>query len=149
VLAVDALALLDALGIARATVARVRLGIASRRDHGGPPARTLHGPRRGDRLPDRERRDQPAPAPPEAELGWWYLFYFATERGRLGYRLHTRDFARLIWRIASPRWTFDDRFAGPYQHRVLDGTGHNVPQEAPSAFADAVLELVTTTHTRS
>lgn len=34
------------------------------------------------------------------------------------------------------------RFTGPRQHRVLPGIGHNLPQEAPRAFADAVLELV-------
>ena len=48
------------------------------------------------------------PLPPEAELQWWYQYYFATERGRLGYERYRRDFARLIWRLASPRWTFDD-----------------------------------------
>jgi pimeloyl-ACP methyl ester carboxylesterase len=48
------------------------------------------------------------PLPPEAELQWWYQYYFATERGRLGYERYHRDFARLIWRTASPRWRFDD-----------------------------------------
>ena len=33
-------------------------------------------------------------------------------------------------------------FTGPYQHRLLPGIGHNVPQEAPGEFAAAVLELV-------
>lgn len=47
------------------------------------------------------------PLPPEAELQWWYQFYFATERGRLGYDRDRRDFARLIWRLASPQWAFD------------------------------------------
>jgi pimeloyl-ACP methyl ester carboxylesterase len=150
------------------------------------------------------------PLPPAAELGWWYQYYFATQRGEEGYRANTRDFNELIWRQASPRWDFDaatfdrsaaafdnadhvaivihnyrwrlslaegdpryaelDRllgarptigvptitigsdfdgpnkdghayrgmFTGPYAHRVLDGIGHNVPQEAPVAFADAV-----------
>jgi pimeloyl-ACP methyl ester carboxylesterase len=36
---------------------------------------------------------------------------------------------------------YADRFTGPYQHRILDGIGHNVPQEAPKAFAEAVLQL--------
>jgi len=49
-----------------------------------------------------------APLPPEAELAWWYQFYFATDRGRAGYEKYRRDFARLIWRLASPKWTFDD-----------------------------------------
>ena len=49
-----------------------------------------------------------APLPPESELQWWYQFYFATERGRLGYEKNRRDFARLIWKLASPQWAFDD-----------------------------------------
>jgi len=49
-----------------------------------------------------------APLPPDAELQWWYQFYFATERGRLGYERNRHDFAKLIWRLASPRWAFDD-----------------------------------------
>ena len=48
------------------------------------------------------------PLPPEAELQWWYQFYFATERGRAGYDKYRRDFAKLIWQIASPKWHFDD-----------------------------------------
>jgi pimeloyl-ACP methyl ester carboxylesterase len=49
-----------------------------------------------------------APLPPEAELAWWYQFYFATSRGRAGYNKYRREFARLIWKTASPRWNFDD-----------------------------------------
>jgi pimeloyl-ACP methyl ester carboxylesterase len=48
------------------------------------------------------------PLPPKAELQWWYQYYFATERGRAGYDRHRHDFARLIWQIASPEWNFDD-----------------------------------------
>ncbi|QFU88507.1 alpha/beta fold hydrolase [Amycolatopsis sp. YIM 10] len=48
------------------------------------------------------------PLPPAAELGWWYQYYFATERGVLGYRRNTREFNKLIWQKASPQWTFDD-----------------------------------------
>ncbi|HVN61369.1 MAG TPA: alpha/beta hydrolase [Gaiellaceae bacterium] len=155
------------------------------------------------------------PLPPEAELQWWYQYYFATERGRAGYDKYRRDFAKLIWRIASPRWSFDDptfdrsaasfdnpdhvaivvhnyrwrlglaegeaeydalekqlaeaplitvpavtlegdangaphpdpsayagKFAGPYTHRTIEGgIGHNLPQEAPEAFAQAVLDV--------
>jgi pimeloyl-ACP methyl ester carboxylesterase len=154
------------------------------------------------------------PLPPAAELQWWYQFYFATERGRLGYEKYTKDFAKLIWQTASPRWNFDDatfarsatafdnpdhvaisihnyrwrlgladgergydelesrlaqapvitvptitmegdangaphpeprayanKFAGRYAHRdVTGGIGHNLPQEAPEAFAKAVVE---------
>lgn len=49
-----------------------------------------------------------APLPPKAELAWWYQFYFATERGRAGYEKYRRDFAKLIWQLASPQWKFDD-----------------------------------------
>jgi pimeloyl-ACP methyl ester carboxylesterase len=155
------------------------------------------------------------PLPPEAELQWWYQYYFATERGRAGYEKYRREFARLIWQTASPKWSFDDatfersaasldnpdhvaivihnyrwrlgladgaaeyaeleeqlangpvitvpaitlegdangaphpepsayaeKFSGPYSHRTIEGgVGHNLPQEAPEAFADAVLEV--------
>jgi pimeloyl-ACP methyl ester carboxylesterase len=156
-----------------------------------------------------------APLPPEAELAWWYQFYFATERGRAGYEKNRRAFARLIWRTASPKWAFDDatfarsaaafdnpdhvaivihnyrwrlglaqgeakyddlekrlaqapviavptitlegdangaphpepasyagKFSGKYAHRLITGgIGHNLPQEAPQAFADAVVAV--------
>ena len=49
-----------------------------------------------------------APLPPKAELAWWYQYYFATERGRAGYDKYRVAFARLIWQIASPKWAFDD-----------------------------------------
>lgn len=155
-----------------------------------------------------------APLPPQAELLWWYQFYFATERGRAGYAKYTDDFAKLIWRLASPRWAFDDatfarsaaafhnpdhvaisihnyrwrlglaegerrydeleeklakapvigvpaitlegdangaphpdaaayakKFSGKYEHRLITGgIGHNLPQEAPRAFAKAVID---------
>jgi pimeloyl-ACP methyl ester carboxylesterase len=155
------------------------------------------------------------PLPPAAELQWWYQYYFATERGRVGYDNYRRDFAKLIWRTASPEWNFDDatfdrsaasfdnpdhveivihnyrwrlglaegeadndsleqqlaqgpvigvptitlegdangaphpdpgsyagKFSGAYSHRTIQGgIGHNLPQEAPDAFADAVLDV--------
>ncbi len=155
------------------------------------------------------------PLPPQAELQWWYQFYFATERGRLGYAQNTAAFARLIWQLASPQWHFDDatfarsatafdnpdhvavvihnyrwrlglaegeakydaleaklatfpqiaapaitmegdangaphpepssyakRFSGRYEHRLIKGgIGHNLPQEAPRAFAQAVVDV--------
>jgi pimeloyl-ACP methyl ester carboxylesterase len=48
------------------------------------------------------------PLPPKAELQWWYQYYFATDRGRAGYEENRHDFAKLIWQIASPKWDFDD-----------------------------------------
>ena len=154
------------------------------------------------------------PLPPGAELQWWYQFYFATERGRIGYEKYRREFAKLIWQTASPKWKFSDatfdrsaasfdnpdhvpivihnyrwrlalaegearyddlekrlavgpvitvptitlegdangaphpdpgsyaaKFSGRYSHRVIQGgVGHNLPQEAPGAFATAVVD---------
>lgn len=48
------------------------------------------------------------PLPPKAELQWWYQFYFATERGRAGYDKYRHEFSKLIWQLASPKWHFDD-----------------------------------------
>src|SRR5579872_1896032 len=48
------------------------------------------------------------PLPPKAELQWWYQFYFATERGKEGYDKNRHDFNKLIWKLASPQWNFDD-----------------------------------------
>ena len=155
------------------------------------------------------------PLPPPAEFQWWYQFYFATERGRAGYDKYRREFAKLIWQQASPKWHFDDatfdrtarsfdnpdhvaiaidnyrwrlglvegerkyddfekrlaafpvitvptitmegdangaphlepsayasKFTGKYEHRnVGGGVGHNLPQEAPQAFAKAVIDV--------
>jgi pimeloyl-ACP methyl ester carboxylesterase len=214
-LASDAVALLDALGIDDAVVAGFDWGARS-----ADVVAAL--------WPDRCRGlvsvsgyligSQAAgqlPLAPEAELQWWYQYYFATERGRAGYEKYRREFAKLIWHTASPRWDFDDatfqrsaasfdnpdhvaivihnyrwrlgladgepqyaqleqqlatapaitvatitlegdandaphpqpdayaaKFAGPYSHRTIaGGIGHNLPQEAPEAFADAVLEV--------
>lgn len=155
------------------------------------------------------------PLPPDAEFQWWYQFYFATERGRAGYEKYVNDFNKLIWRLASPKWDFDnatfDRsaasfsnadhvqivihsyrwrlglaegeskyddferrlaqapaittptitlegdangaphpepasyakmFSGKYAHRTITGgVGHNLPQEAPQSFADAIVAV--------
>ena len=155
------------------------------------------------------------PLPPKAELEWWYQFYFATERGRAGYEKYRHEFNELIWRLASPKWNFDDvifgrsaasfnnpdhvsivihnyrwriglaegerkydelekrlaeapvitvptitlegdangaphpdassyarKFSGKYAHRIVTGgVGHNLPQEAPQAFAQAVIDV--------
>lgn len=155
------------------------------------------------------------PLVPKAELGWWYQYYFATERGRLGYTQNRYEFNKLIWNTCSPKWAFDDacysrtaaafnnpdhvsivihnyrwrlslaagearyddleqklfqapiisvpaitiasdfdgpaangalyakKFSGKYSHRILEGIGHNVPQEAPQAFAQAVIDVET------
>jgi pimeloyl-ACP methyl ester carboxylesterase len=156
-----------------------------------------------------------APLPPQAELQWWYQYYFATDRGQRGYDKYRHDFSKLIWQIASPKWNFDDatfdrtaaafenpdhvaivihnyrwrlglaagepkydalekrlaeapvigvptitlegdangaphpppaayakKFTGKYIHRTITGgIGHNLPQEAPQTFAQAVIDV--------
>src|SRR5205814_1956861 len=88
------------------------------------------------------------PLPPNAELQWWYQYYFATERGRAGYEQYRRDFSKLIWQIASPQWGFDDatfdRSAASFDNLDQgDVVVHNLPQEAPQAFAQAILDVDT------
>jgi pimeloyl-ACP methyl ester carboxylesterase len=108
VLAVDVVALMDALGIGRAILAGF--------DWGARSANVIAA-----LWPDRCRAlvsvsgyligsqaAGQAPLPPQAEHAWWYQFYFATERGRAGYGEYRRDFSRLIWQLASPKWAFDD-----------------------------------------
>jgi len=70
------------------------------------------------------------PLPPKAEYEWWYQYYFATERGRAGYDKYRHDFAKLIWQLASPKWHFDDatfdRSAASFDNRDhVDITIHN------------------------
>jgi pimeloyl-ACP methyl ester carboxylesterase len=107
-LAVDALELMNALGIDAAIVGGF--------DWGARTANILAA-----LWPDRCKaivsvsgylignpKANQTPLPPAAELQWWYQYYFATERGRNGYEEHTREFAKLIWQTASPTWSFDD-----------------------------------------
>jgi pimeloyl-ACP methyl ester carboxylesterase len=213
VVAVDAIALMDALKIKKAIVAGF--------DWGARTADILAAlwPERckalvsvsGYLITNVKANSQPLP--PAAEWGWWYQYYFATERGRLGYDKYRSDFAKLIWKNCSPKWRFDDatfartaaafdnpdhvaivihnyrwrlglaagdpqydeletrlfegpvisvptitiasdfdgpaadgaayakKFSGHYSHRILKGIGHNVPQEAPRAFAQAVVDV--------
>jgi pimeloyl-ACP methyl ester carboxylesterase len=108
VFAVDTIALMDALGIERAIVGGF--------DWGGRAANIMAAlwPERcsglvsvsGYQIINLEATQRPLS--PRAELGWWYLFYFSTERGRLGYGENRRDFNKLIWSLASPNWHFDD-----------------------------------------
>jgi pimeloyl-ACP methyl ester carboxylesterase len=217
VLAVDAVALLDALEIDQAIVAgfdwgaRTACVVAALWPERCKGLVSVSGYLIGSQAANK------LPLPPEAELQWWYQYYFATERGRAGYDKYRRDFAKLIWRTASPKWDFDEatfersaasfdnpdhvaiaihnyrwrlglaegepqyedlerrlaeaptidvptitlegdangaphpepsayaaKFSGPYAHRTLEGgIGHNLPQEAPEAFAEAVVEVDT------
>jgi pimeloyl-ACP methyl ester carboxylesterase len=214
-LAVDAIALLDALKIDKAVVggfdwgARTANIIAALWPERCKALVSVSGYLIGSQAANQ------TPLPPKAELDWWYQFYFATDRGRAGYAKYTRDFNKLIWKLASPKWNFDDatydrsassfnnpdhvdivihnyrwrlgvaegerqfddferqlvqappikvptitmegdangaphpepavyakKFSGKYSHRTIGGgIGHNLPQEAPQAFADAIIEV--------
>ena len=215
VLAVDAIAFMDALGIESAIVSGFDWGartadiVAALWPERCSGLVSVSGYLIGSQAAGK------LPLPPEAELQWWYQYYFATERGRAGYDKYRREFAKLIWRTASPKWAFDDatfdrsaaafdnpdhveiaihnyrwrlglaegeteydelerrladapviavptitlegdangaphpepsayaaKFSGPYSHRTIEGgIGHNLPQEAPAAFAAAVAEV--------
>jgi pimeloyl-ACP methyl ester carboxylesterase len=108
VLAVDAIALMDALKIEKATVGGY--------DWGGRSACIMAAlwPERCKALVSvsgyliGSQAVGKTPLPPKAELQWWYQYYFATERGREGYGKYVHDFAKLIWQLASPKWNFDD-----------------------------------------
>ena len=107
-LAVDTIALMDALGIERAIIAGCDWGartaaiVAALWPERCTGLVSVSGYLIGSREVNR------APLRPEAELAWWYQYYFATERGRAGYEKYRREFAKLIWQLGSPKWAFDD-----------------------------------------
>src|SRR3982751_6683161 len=107
-LAVDIIALMDALKIAKAVVAGCDWGartadiMAALWPERCKAMVSVSGYLIGSQAANR------APLPPKAEQAWWYQYYFATERGQEGYERNRRDFARLIWETASPQWRFDD-----------------------------------------
>jgi pimeloyl-ACP methyl ester carboxylesterase len=107
-LAVDAVALMDALEIPNAIVAGFDWGartadiVAALWPERCQALVSVSGYLIGSREANR------MPLPPRAELAWWYQFYFATERGRAGYAQYRNDFGKLIWQTASPKWAFDD-----------------------------------------
>jgi len=108
VVALDIIALMDALKIKKATIAGF--------DRGARTANIIAAlwPERCKAMVSvsgyliGSQESGKMPLPPKAELQWWYHFYFATERGRTGYDKYRHDFAKLIWQIASPKWDFDD-----------------------------------------
>jgi pimeloyl-ACP methyl ester carboxylesterase len=108
VIAVDIIALMDALKIEKATIggydwgARTANIIAALWPERCKAMVSVSGYLIGSVAANR------MPLPPKAELQWWYQYYFATERGRAGYEQYRHDFAKLIWQIASPKWDFDD-----------------------------------------
>jgi pimeloyl-ACP methyl ester carboxylesterase len=214
-LAADVVALMDALGIEQAIVggcdwgARTANIVAALWPERCKAMVSVSGYLIGSREANR------MPLSPKAEHEWWYQYYFATERGRLGYERNRAEFAKLIWRLASPTWRFDDatfdrtaasfdnpdhvaivihnyrwrlglaegepkydafearlaaapvirvptitlegdangaphpdprayasKFSGRYEHRTIaGGIGHNLPQEAPRAFAQAIIDM--------
>jgi pimeloyl-ACP methyl ester carboxylesterase len=215
VVAVDVIDLMDALQIRKATIAGFDWGARSANIVAALwPERCKALVSVSGYLIGSQQAGQ-MPLPPEAELQWWYQYYFATERGRAGYDKYRREFSRLIWQLASPKWKFDDatfdrsasafdnpdhvsivinnyrwrlglaqgeakyddlekrlaiapvitvptitlegdangaphpepssyakKFSGKYEHRLIDGgIGHNLPQEAPQAFAQAVVDV--------
>jgi pimeloyl-ACP methyl ester carboxylesterase len=108
VIAVDIIALMDALKIEKATIggcdwgARTANIIAALWPERCKAMVSVSGYLIGSREANK------TPLPPKAELEWWYQYYFATERGRAGYEKYRHDFAKLIWQLASPKWGFDD-----------------------------------------
>ena len=108
VLAVDVIALMDALGIGTAILAGFDWGARSANVVAALwPDRCQALVSVSGYLIGSQAAGQ-APLPPQAEHAWWYQFYFATERGRAGYDKYRRDFSQLIWQLASPKWAFDD-----------------------------------------
>jgi pimeloyl-ACP methyl ester carboxylesterase len=107
-LAVDVIALMDALGIETATLAGFDWGartaniVAALWPERCKAMVSVSGYLIGSQQAGR------MPLPPKAELEWWYQFYFATERGQAGYDRYRHDFSKLIWQLASPKWEFDD-----------------------------------------
>lgn len=107
-LGVDVIALMDALGIEAAAIAGFDWGartaciVAALWPERCKALVSVSGYLIGSQQANKE------PLPPSAELLWWYQFYFATDRGRAGYDRYRKDFARLIWQTASPRWKFDE-----------------------------------------
>jgi pimeloyl-ACP methyl ester carboxylesterase len=107
-LAVDTIALMDALKIKSATFggfdwgARTANIVAALWPQRCKAMVSVSGYLIGSQAAGRQ------PLPPKAELQWWYQFYFATDRGRDGYDKYRHDFAKLIWQLASPKWQFDD-----------------------------------------
>ena len=107
-LAVDVIALMDALKIEKATLAGFDWGartaniVAALWPERCKAMVSVSGYLIGSQEAGR------MPLPPKAELQWWYQYYFATERGRAGYDRYRHDFAKLIWQLASPKWHFDD-----------------------------------------
>ncbi len=107
-LGADLLALMDALKIERAVLGGY--------DWGGRAACVVAGlwPERVDALVSGNSYNIQSiahamePASPAEEAAFWYQYYFHSERGRRGLTKDRREIARLLWRMWSPTWAFDD-----------------------------------------
>jgi pimeloyl-ACP methyl ester carboxylesterase len=107
-IAVDMIALMDALKIEKAVVAGFDWGARTANIMAALwPERVSAMVSVSGYLIGNQQAGQ-MPLPPKAELEWWYQFYFATERGRAGYDKYRREFSKLIWQLGSPKWGFDD-----------------------------------------
>jgi pimeloyl-ACP methyl ester carboxylesterase len=99
VVAVDVIALMDALKIEKATVAGCDWGartaciVAALWPERCKALVSVSGYLIGSQQAGR------TPLPPNAELQWWYQYHFATERGRAGYEKYRREFSKLIWQL--------------------------------------------------
>src|SRR4051812_44808313 len=107
-LAIDTIALMDALNIRQATIAGFDWGARTAGIVGALWPERVKGIVSVSGYLIGSQEAGKMPLPPKAELQWWYQYYFATERGREGYARYRREFAELIWKLASPRWSFDD-----------------------------------------
>lgn len=48
------------------------------------------------------------PAPVAQEYRYWYQWYLHTERGAAGLAANRHDYCKLLWRLWSPNWQFDE-----------------------------------------
>ena len=105
---VDAIALMDALGLNRAVIAGY--------DWGGRAACVVAAlwPERCTGLVSvnsyliQDIANAGRPLPPSIESGLWYQYYFQTERGRAGLAANRRELTRTLWQRNSPTWRFDE-----------------------------------------
>jgi pimeloyl-ACP methyl ester carboxylesterase len=106
--ALDQIALLDALGIDRAVMAGYDWGARTACNIAALwPQRCLGMLSVGGYIVTNLAASQ-RPLPAKVEHDWWYQYYFATERGRAGLEANRRDLARILWTNNSPTWKFDD-----------------------------------------
>jgi pimeloyl-ACP methyl ester carboxylesterase len=110
--ALDQIALLDALGIERALIVGFDWGARTACVIGALwPQRTIGVVSVGGYIVT-QLATSARPLPAHVEHAWWYQYYFATENGRSGLAAHRREIARILWSTNSPRWAFDDATFG-------------------------------------